>query len=103
MNEIPNLSKRLRESIKEAYGLKLEGEDKISIMMNQLAESEKRIEENREIKYSILNSGWDINMLGLLIPDLPPIELKTLLYTDYKFSDKQKEVIRYYITINPYI
>ena len=70
--------------------------------MNQLAESEKRIEENREIKYNILNSGWDINMLGLLIPDLPPIELKTLLYTDYKFSDKQKEVIRYYITISPY-
>ena len=102
MNEIPNLSKRLRESIKEAYGLKLEGDDKISIILNQLAESEKRVEENREIKYNILNSGWDINMLGLLIPDLPPIELKTLLYTDYKFSDKQQEVIRYYITINPH-
>ena len=29
MNESTNLSKRLRESIKEAYGLKLEGEDKI--------------------------------------------------------------------------
>ena len=102
MNESPNLSKRLRESIKEAYGLKLEGGHKISIMMNQLAESEKRVEENREIKYNILNSGWDINMLGLLIPDLPPIELKTLLYTDYEFNDKQKEVIRYYIAINPH-
>ena len=103
MNESPNLSKRLRESIKEAYGLKLEGGDKISIMMNQLAESEKRVEENREIKYNILNSGWDINMLGLLIPDLPPIELKTLLYTDYEFNDKQKEAIAYYITLrHPY-
>lgn len=103
MNESPNLSKRLRESIKEAYGLKLEGGDKISIMMNQLAESEKRVEENREIKYNILNSGWDINMLGLLIPDLPPIEFKTLLYTDYKFSTKQQEAIAYYITLRfPY-
>ena len=30
MNE-STISKRLRESIKEAYGLKIEGDDKISI------------------------------------------------------------------------
>lgn len=92
----------MSKNIKKTHGLESERDDKISILMNQLAESDKRVEENRGIKYNILNSGWDVNMLGLLIPDLPPIEFQTLLYTDYKFSAKQQEVIAYYITINPY-
>ena len=93
----------MSKNIKKTHELGSERNDTISILMKQLAESDKRVEENQEIKYNILNSGWDVNMLGLLIPDLPPIELKTLLYTDYEFSDKQKEIIRYYITLRfPY-
>lgn len=93
----------MSKNIKKAHGLGSERDDRISIMMNLLAERDKRVEENREIKYNILNSGWDVNMLGLLIPDLPPIEFKTLLYTDYEFSTKQQEAIAYYITLRfPY-
>lgn len=93
----------MSKNIKKAHGLGSERDDRISIMMNLLAEMDKRVEENREIKYNILNSGWDVNMLGLLIPDLPPIEFKTLLYTDYEFSTKQQEAIAYYITLRfPY-
>lgn len=93
----------MSKNIKKAHGLGSERDDRISIMMDLLAESDKRVEENREIKYNILNSGWDVNMLGLLIPDLPPIEFKTLLYTDYEFNTKQQEAIAYYITLRfPY-
>ena len=93
----------MSKNIKKAHGLGSERDDRISIMIDLLAESDKRVEENREIKYNILNSGWDVNMLGLLIPDLPPIEFKTVLYTDYEFSTKQQEAIAYYITLRfPY-
>lgn len=93
----------MSKNIKKTHGLESERDDRISIMMDIIAESDKRVEENREIKYNILNSGWDVNMLGLLIPDLPPIEFKTLLYTDYEFSTKQQEAIAYYITLRyPY-